>query len=727
MSEVAHTWIPFYSELADKLVPFQNDRAALIGRIRSVYDRIGVKLPKLELDNNIVDIDPFTVFGLFNKGISNATRLKLITEFKDEFGIETPIPSDFDGVPVLNNLRATFYHFVDSRGDSDIATLWEVFLAALDLAAHEGEAERSRFVSSFDRAITQRGIKWNLTMGLFWIRPYTFLNLDSRSRWYIADQRVLGDECSKCVLSYGGRVPDGEMYLHTCKLCLDAMGNGRAPDGCTDFPSLSRLAWVVSEHVNEEKAAQRAATSDLMAGARAIGDDAGRGVHYWAYSPGRFATKWGEFYSDDIMAIGWGEIGDPSTAESKSDIAQRLKDEFGGSSSQSNSALALWQFVHDMKPGDIVYAKEGQSKLVGRGVVTSDASYDDERTDEYKNVRSVEWTHKGSWDYDGRMATKTLTDITRYTEMVAEIESLFADGEAPLDCEVPEARPYTEEDFLSEVYLSEPAYQRLVSLLRHKKNVILQGAPGVGKTFMAKRLAYSMMGVRDASRVELVQFHQSYSYEDFIMGYRPTESGFELKTGAFYDFCRRAEDDDENDYFFIIDEINRGNLSKIFGELFMLIEPDKRGASMRLLYSDERFSVPANVYLIGTMNTADRSLALMDFALRRRFAFFELGPGFDSAGFRAYQESLNSSSFDSLIACVQQLNEAIADDDTLGEGYRIGHSFFCGLQPGEGVDAERLRSIVEYEIVPLLREYWFDDLEKASSWERLLKESISAR
>ncbi len=727
MAEAVHTWIPFYTELADKLVPFQNDRSALIGRIRSVYDRIGVKLPKLELDNNIVDIDPFTVFGLFNKSISNSTRLKIITGLKGEFGIEAPIPSDFDGVPVLINSNATFYHFRDSRGDDDIPTLWEVFLSALSFAAHEGKEERSHFISSFNRAITQHGIKWNLTMGLFWIRPYTFLNLDSCSRWYIADQHALNDECSKLIASYSGTIPDGKDYLDACGLCLNTIESGRAPDGCVDFPSLSRMARITSKRVKEERDAQKAAKPTALSGEKTIGDDTVRVVHYWTFSPGRSAKKWDEFYSDDIMAIGWGEIGDPSTAESKSDIAQRLKDEFGGSSSQSNSALALWQFVHDMKPGDIVYAKEGQSKLVGRGVVTSDASYDDERTDEYKNVRSVEWTHKGSWDYDGRMATKTLTDITRYTEMVAEVESLFADGEDPLDCEVPEARPYTEEDFLSEVYLSEPAYQRLVSLLRHKKNVILQGAPGVGKTFMAKRLAYSMMGVRDASRVELVQFHQSYSYEDFIMGYRPTESGFELKTGAFYDFCRRAEDDDENDYFFIIDEINRGNLSKIFGELFMLIEPDKRGASMRLLYSDERFSVPANVYLIGTMNTADRSLALMDFALRRRFAFFELGPGFDSAGFRAYQESLNSSSFDSLIACVQQLNEAIADDDTLGEGYRIGHSFFCGLRPGERSDAERLRGIVEYEIVPLLREYWFDDLEKASSWERLLKGSISAR
>ena len=158
-------------------------------------------------------------------------------------------------------------------------------------------------------------------------------------------------------------------------------------------------------------------------------------------------------------------------------------------------------------------------------------------------------------------------------------------------------KEYTKEDFLNDVYISSEKYDSLVSLLNHKLNVILQGAPGVGKTFAAKRLAYSMMGVKDQNRVMMIQFHQSYSYEDFIMGFRPSETGFELKKGAFYNFCKKAEIDSDNEYFFIIDEINRGNLSKIFGELFMLIESDKRGIQLQLLYSDEKFSVPKNVYI----------------------------------------------------------------------------------------------------------------------------------
>lgn len=721
------TWIPFYTEFADKLLPFRDDRAALIERICAVYERIGVKLPKLESSGRPVDIDPFTVFGLFNKGVSDATRLKIIAGFKDEFGVVAPKPEDFDGIPVLNNLSATFYWFEGMRGDHDIDTLWDVLACALALAEQDGEQERQAFAQVFDEAVSHHGVKWNLTMGLFWIRPYAFINLDSRNRWYIGDQNSLNDECSNLVKSFGNDVPSGSDYLRMRDVCREAFASGDVKDGSTDFPTLSYNAWTVSERVNAEKAAQKDAAAAQM-GEASMGDDPVRPVHYWVYSPGPFASKWDEFYTADIMAIGWGEIGDPSSFKTRSDLKARLKGKFGGSSTYANSALALWQFVHDMQPGDIVFAKAGKSRLVGRGVVTSEPVFDESREDEYRNVRGVEWTHRGSWEFSGNMATKTLTDITVFTDKVNQIEALFDIEDDSIEAEPPEVDypRYFDADFLSEVYLPEVSYRELVALLKHKKNVILQGAPGVGKTFMAKRLAYSIMGVKDSSRVELIQFHQSYSYEDFIMGYRPNESGFELKTGAFYDFCKRAADDGDNEYFCIIDEVNRGNLSKIFGELFMLIEPDKRGLGMRLLYSNERFTVPPNVYLIGTMNTADRSLALMDFALRRRFAFFELEPGFDTPGFRQYQKSLASPVFDKLVSCVRQLNDAIASDESLGRGYRIGHSFFCGLDAEDPSLGSRLAGIVDYELVPLLREYWFDEPDKVGHWEQLLKGSVSA-
>ncbi|WP_415321515.1 AAA family ATPase [Clostridium perfringens] len=273
---------------------------------------------------------------------------------------------------------------------------------------------------------------------------------------------------------------------------------------------------------------------------------------------------------------------------------------------------------------------------------------------------------------------------------------------------------YTEVDFLSEVFISDKEYETMKGLLKRKKNLILQGDPGVGKTFVAKRLAYSIMGEKDESRVKMVQFHQSYSYEDFVMGYRPSENGFELKEGPFYEFCIKAANEPEKDFYFIIDEINRGNMSKIFGELLMLIESDKRGKSLTLTYSNEEFYVPNNLYIIGMMNTADRSLAIIDYALRRRFCFVELNPAFGTDLFKEKLISQGASNelVSKIISRVGSLNKEIENDRTLGKGFRIGHSYFCNYEE----DDSWYEEIIKYEIDPLLREYWFDEEEKAESY-----------
>ena len=290
----------------------------------------------------------------------------------------------------------------------------------------------------------------------------------------------------------------------------------------------------------------------------------------------------------------------------------------------------------------------------------------------------------------------------------------------PLQSKENSKQKYTKEDFLKAVFMSEERYDVLEALLKNKKNVILQGAPGVGKTFTARKLAYAMMGEIDESRVELVQFHQNYSYEDFIMGYRPEGSDFKLRDGIFYQFCRNAENNPDKDYFFIIDEINRGNLSKIFGELLMLIEKDYRGTKATLVYSGMKFSVPENLYIIGMMNTADRSLAMIDYALRRRFSFFEMEPGFNSEGFSVYQARFENETFDALIEKIKELNKEIADDKSLGRGFQIGHSYFCGREEA-GCSDEWMRSVVEFDILPMLNEYWFDEPEKITKWENELR------
>lgn len=278
-----------------------------------------------------------------------------------------------------------------------------------------------------------------------------------------------------------------------------------------------------------------------------------------------------------------------------------------------------------------------------------------------------------------------------------------------------ELEAYSKDDFLGEVFLNENQYDTMASLLSYKKNIILQGPPGVGKTYVSKRLAYSLMGVKDPTRVELVQFHQNYSYEDFVMGFRPDKQGFSLQFGIFYDFCQRAIENPGQDYYFIIDEINRGNLSKIFGELFMLIEKDKRDEFVTMGYSKKKFTVPANVHLIGTMNTADRSLAQLEVALRRRFAFMTLEPEFhDKWAATVMREGVSSAMVERIVQTVSTINETIVSDFQLGKGYVIGHSFFTGKP--EALDEEIwYQNIIRFEIRPLLEEYFFDRPEMVKS------------
>ena len=445
-------------------------------------------------------------------------------------------------------------------------------------------------------------------------------------------------------------------------------------------------------------------------------------LHYWMYTVFD-DTSWMECQQKEIMVLGMDDIGDYSQYDSKESLRQELISTYDNSTSRKNQALMAWNFANKLAINDVIFAKRSNT-LVGKGIVTGDYIFDDSRQ-EYKNIRTVKWLQIGEWEHPGKSVAKRLTDITPYTDYIEKLITIFTpdeldDVDTQPEVDYPE---YSSADFLSDVYMSEQDYETLVNVLKMKKNIILQGAPGVGKTFTAKRLAYSIIGSKNPDRVQMIQFHQSYSYEDFIEGYRPTENGFTIKKGSFYKFCKLAEDDDENDYFFIIDEINRGNLSKIFGELFMLIEKDKRGIELQLLYSDENFSVPPNVYIIGMMNTADRSLAMLDYALRRRFSFFTMKPGFNTIGFQTYQDSLKSDAFKKLISCIKQLNSKIAADISLGEGFCIGHSYFCGLT-AKTATVQTLTSIIEYELIPLLKEYWFDEPEKIIDWSDRLRSTV---
>lgn len=418
--------------------------------------------------------------------------------------------------------------------------------------------------------------------------------------------------------------------------------------------------------------------------------------HYWKpaewfpsdYNPGLSVDDWVGLLNDQGVFN-----------ESSLEIVCRMKD-YGGQATCTQLSAKYGESRNFYSSGSVALAQ--------RVVEKTDCPV---LTHDYENARwwTVLYVGKSAGeDEEGSYIWKLRDELSEALEKV-DLSSV----------RIYALRPYTKEDFLEEVYMPEARYDRLVAVLRDKKNLILQGAPGVGKTFAAKRIAYSMMGEMDEDRIEFVQFHQNYSYEDFVMGYKPVEDGFELKYGIFYRFCQKATSQPDKDFFFIIDEINRGNMSKIFGELLMLIEKDYRGETVTLAYDGLPFAVPKNLYIIGMMNTADRSLAMIDYALRRRFSFLEMEPAFDSDGFKRYQSGLNNENFDELVDKVEELNEKIKSDRSLGKGFCIGHSYFCGH---DTCTDEWLRLIVDFDILPMLSEYWFDESEELRHWDNILHE-----
>ncbi len=280
---------------------------------------------------------------------------------------------------------------------------------------------------------------------------------------------------------------------------------------------------------------------------------------------------------------------------------------------------------------------------------------------------------------------------------------------------------YQKSHFLKETFLNEDSLNELLEVLHLKKNLILQGAPGVGKTYIANRLAYTFSGYKNPKNIKVIQFHQNYSYEDFVIGYKPCESGFELIAGIFYSLCREARANKPTKYILIIDEINRGNINKIFGEAFMLLENSHREESI-LLPENISFSIPDNLYIIGTMNTADRSIALLDSALRRRFSFYTLNTAYETLKFKTYLKSCTAE-LKAVIKVICKINDDISKDSSLGPGYAIGHSYFCNLK--KDASNRDLLYIIKYEIIPLLSEYWFDAPEKVDNYSNQLLDCIN--
>ena len=412
---------------------------------------------------------------------------------------------------------------------------------------------------------------------------------------------------------------------------------------------------------------------------------------YWLYSPGEQAVKWEEFHNEGIMAIGWDKLGDLKNYTDRKSILEALINNYGGGEDQRNNVSAIDDFSNGenkINIGDIVIAKKGKNTLLGYGKVISDYYFDEERA-VYKHCREVKWLKKGVWDANNNLPTKTLTDVTTYNSDIEGIKY------AQYLLNIMNENTNKQEN------------NHMIELLKYKPQIILQGPPGTGKTREAKRIAKALLGLGEDESLEsneqfkLIQFHPSYSYEDFVRGIIAENTdgniSYVTKDKILAEFAKKALKDKDTPYVLIIDEINRANLSSVLGELIYALE--YRGEAVQSMYAidgENNLILPPNLYIIGTMNTADRSVGHIDYAIRRRFAFVNILP-------KDLTNELGDQFKSELFDKVTNLFNTNLSPEFKKEEVQLGHSYFITKNTPIGIRWE-------YEIKPILLEYAKDGI-----------------
>lgn len=703
MTDAAHDfdWVPFYTEFADILLEYKDKKAKLSSIISKILSKLGIKNPFVYKKGDLYDICPFTLFALFNIDSSGQKRLTILQELKNEFYIKSPLPSSFKGCQTISSRTARFYsRSYDSEGKTDITNHWKLFESAIKFADSQSSSDKKLFIATFDQLKYNQQYRQKLTKALSWIRPFQYFYIGKKEKGYLSSRDLNWRD-----------IITGRSYSDILEICTDYCK--RFDSTTHSFPEFTEL--INNSEINEKEPVKFCWYIDSKCIRPEIEyfneEDKYRNNYYYY---GLHSILFQSNYDTDLKHINEIEVGDKIVIKQTLMAPQPSFMIYNTGTVIKNYGYgkgisALWDY-----------------KVAGNKIwhyFTSDeAIWRVEANDE------IDWKQKALLDFTFKDIPQDITKFAIESFGNEKINSISNGSKNVINDvnNLTDGSPYTESDFLSEVFITREKYLSLKDLLLRKQNIILSGPPGVGKTFSAKRLAYSIIGSKNRKYVRMVQFHQNYSYEDFIQGIRPTKDGLKVVNGPFYEFCKTAESDPKHKYFFIIDEINRGNLSKIFGELLMLIESDKRGDKIETLYSSESFGVPKNLYIIGMMNTADRSLAMIDYALRRRFSFFELEPAFDSEGFEKMRRRINNKKYDNLIEAVKLINLEILNDSSLGEGCVIGHSYLCPKSKGNAdnisvVNDEWIRSVIRYDLIPLLKEYWFDNKTEFDACSAKLK------
>ena len=683
-------WGDIYEEFATKLLEYKNDRKNLISKLQNVYEEIDMKLSKMESNGEILDIDPFTIFGLFNKGITDDNRKRILGEIAKQFNLKNKVPFSFGGIPLVNNLRSTFFNFAEERGENDINNLWEVFESAIRYADNPTQGNKLKIESTYNNVIKQKGIQWNITMGLYWIRPNTYINLDSKNREFIIKQKILPEQFIKEVNQFKN-VPNGEQYIQLCDLLLEKIKDGQY--GYRDFKELSFIAY------------ERNMSVDTVTQHNTQNTDIAKNTILYG-PPGT-----GKTYNTVMYAVAI--IENKKLEEIKKENYTEVIDRYNKYKEDGliefttfHQSYGYEEFIEGIKP--VIHSDEEDETDIQYEVVpglfkkfcdiAGKPILRKEKCDIGINESPTIW--KISLEGSGENSTRTecmKNEHIRigYDEYGREITNLFkgAAGRHILnyfindmsigdivmscyDCNTVDAIGVVTGEY--EWHNEYPEYKRL-----RKVNWIVKGIKeNIIKINNGSRLSNPTVYKLRMDLSDVMEIIEKYSKNTIEV------------------------EEKKKNHVFIIDEINRGNISKIFGELITLIEPTKRigqteGQKVRLPYSQKLFGVPNNVYLIGTMNTADRSIATIDTALRRRFNFKERLPDAEVLD-GIYVEDVSIK--DIFIKMNKRITVLFDREHTLG------HAYFLPLKDAPTI--ETLANIFENSIIPLLQEYFYEDYEK---------------
>ena len=820
-------WTEFYSEFASLVLDFENDREKLIEKIKQVYTNAKIKLPTLEKGNNIVDIDPFTIFGLFNKGITIENRIAILTQIKDLFDVSAEVPSDFDGIPVLNNMSATFYHFIGDRGANDIDNLWKLFRCAVNYA--DKKEAQGDFVNAFNLVVKQKGVSWNITMGLYWIRPFTFINLDARNRKLLENNqsRFKPDLDVVKLLKHMLTAQDYLLLMNKVKdimteyetfpdLSFDAWetstkdsdafygeNNDYWPSLAEYDPRLSKEDW--KKYLLEVEIPQHPSPMKMLKGIIELGGEASckqlsqkYGGHPTVYvgcttSLGRRIKKYfnlppcmdGEqerffpipFYGKAVDD----EDGHSYIYKIRPKLLEALKEldlsKFTPYYEEGDEAMEI--ATTNVAKNTILYGPPGTGKTYNT-VVYAVAIIENKTVEAIKDEPySTVFERYNKYKADGLIEFTTFHQSYGYEEFIEGIKPIMDntdDEQADIQYQVTSGlfksfcdkagSPILKQAKTDIGLNASPTIWKVslegtgenptrtecmanghirVGYDSYGKDItsdtnFVEGGKNVVNAFISKmKIGDIVLSCYSSTTIDAIgvvtgdyEWHEEYEHYKrlrkvnwVVKGIKhditAINGGSTLTLASVYKLnialadimeiiakeasTTKVEDKKKN-YVFVIDEINRGNISKIFGELITLIESSKRigqpeGMKAKLPYSQQLFGVPDNVYIIGTMNTADRSIATIDTALRRRFRFKEMLPDAEVLKGIVVEDI-------SIAEMLVRMNKRISV--LYDREHTIGHAYFIPLK--ENSTVEQLAEIFENAIVPLLQEYFYEDYEK---------------